>query len=796
VPTQFEDFELRIESSPEGNSAPAPTGPAVGLGAAPRGDERTVTAYREVATQARWRPTYPVRATSSQGESSGLFRFPFRDDEALRLVTQGPRLDEGALDDLGVRLFRAAFADQVGTLFVLTNREATRANRGLRLRLLLEAAELAELPWEIVRPPDWSFAPALSERAPIVRQIDLLGEHRGLDVDGPLDVLLVAAQPTDQNPLALEREKQNIRQILEPLERGGKVRVTDLGRARKPAVLDALRQGRHHVLHFMMHADYDPGRERGALLLEDEAGRSALLEAEEFAVALFTNPQTVTRLVIFNACRSANDSAIRPGRGLAAAAVRLNLPAVVAMQFPISDPAAIEFAREFYVRLVQGQGVDEAIARARYAIRFNTPDATRDEWIIPVLYLRSKEMRLFRGTSVNYLDYTPDAGPAKELIRQVDDAPRTDTGAARAPEVLLRVGRSDPRNDGRFDVTLATPHGSAQGVLELTADFLAPMKPPNEAWQEQDERVPRDPEQLKAMGENLFARLFTGQLATQLRVAQDQARAHGAGLRVSLVADDPVMDLVPWEFLRDPYRKKFLTLEGETGPFLRRIDPPGGPAPAGPGPITGPLRVLFVACNPRDLPLLNLDREWNWLQEAVRDAGPGRVEVGRLVDPTREKLLQALGDGAYHVFHFAGYDSFCISLGSQEEGFVLLDENGQKDYCPYDQLTDLLGGISSLRLVVTNTCYTAARLAPTLVRAGIPAVLAMRFGIRDDFAVRFTLLFYRALFKLKLDVAAALAAARKTLQVTMDREPHCFGNWTYPTLVTSVAGAAVFGPTA
>src|SRR5262249_61884109 len=140
------DFELRVTSSPNESPAPIPTGRAAGPRASLRGDERALTTRARVAEQARWKPTYPVRASSSQGESSGLFRFPFGDSEALRLVAQGPRLDEGDLEDFGVRLFRAAFAAQVGALFLLTNREATRANRGLRLRLLLAAPHLNALP--------------------------------------------------------------------------------------------------------------------------------------------------------------------------------------------------------------------------------------------------------------------------------------------------------------------------------------------------------------------------------------------------------------------------------------------------------------------------------------------------------------------------------------------------------------------------------------------------------------------------------------------------------------------------
>ena len=49
----------------------------------------------------------------------------------------------------------------------------------------------------------------------------------------------------------------------------------------------------------------------------------------------------------------------------AAALVRLGSPAVVAMQYEITDRAAIEFSRYFYNSIAAGTPVDAAVARAR-----------------------------------------------------------------------------------------------------------------------------------------------------------------------------------------------------------------------------------------------------------------------------------------------------------------------------------------------------------------------------------------------------------------------------------------------
>src|SRR5262249_4229296 len=139
----------------------------------------------------------------------------------------------------------------------------------------------------------------------------------------------------------------------------------------------------------------------------------------------------------------------------------------------------------FYVRLVQGQGVDEAIARARYAIRFNLPDATREEWIIPVLYLRSRGMRLFCGTSANYLDYTADAAPVNELIQQVDSAlgrhgRASRTGSRYSGRAILGEGR--PLRRGPGDAPGAGPWGFETDGGVPGAD---------ETWQPRQEGPPR-----------------------------------------------------------------------------------------------------------------------------------------------------------------------------------------------------------------------------------------------------------------------------------------------------------------
>jgi hypothetical protein len=97
---------------------------------------------------------------------------------------------------------------------------------------------------------------------------------------------------------------------------------------------------------------------------------------------------------VLNACHAARTTLTDPFAGVAATLIELGVPAVVAMQFEISDSAAIVFARELYTNLVgRHDSIDAAVAEARNAIAVEV--GGRD-WATPVLYVRDPNVELFR----------------------------------------------------------------------------------------------------------------------------------------------------------------------------------------------------------------------------------------------------------------------------------------------------------------------------------------------------------------------------------------------------------------
>jgi hypothetical protein len=98
------------------------------------------------------------------------------------------------------------------------------------------------------------------------------------------------------------------------------------------------------------------------------------------------------RLAVLNACEAAITPAADPLAGVAPALVAQGVPAVAAMQFSITDEAAVTFAEEFYAALADSDPVDTAVTEARRAVA-----ATDDvQWATPVLFMRIADGRVFR----------------------------------------------------------------------------------------------------------------------------------------------------------------------------------------------------------------------------------------------------------------------------------------------------------------------------------------------------------------------------------------------------------------
>ena len=132
--------------------------------------------------------------------------------------------------------------------------------------------------------------------------------------------------------------------------------------------------------------------DEGVLAFVGRDGRADYVTASSLA-DLLDEAEPTPRLVVLNSCQSGAGGTTDLFSGTAAALAHSGIRAVAAMQFSISDTAAIEFARGFYTALAHGRGIDEAVRSGRIGI-LGMGRGTL-EWVTPVLYLRGEDAQLF-----------------------------------------------------------------------------------------------------------------------------------------------------------------------------------------------------------------------------------------------------------------------------------------------------------------------------------------------------------------------------------------------------------------
>jgi hypothetical protein len=138
------------------------------------------------------------------------------------------------------------------------------------------------------------------------------------------------------------------------------------------------------------------------------------------------------RLVVLNACEGARTDITDPYAGTAQSLVQQGIPAVVAMQFEITDTAAIMLAQELYGAVADAYPLDAALAEARKAIY---AEGNSIEWATPVLYLRAPDGRVFdlTGTAPGDLSSTREAA-APLAATPPREQSQAETGHVTIPE--------------------------------------------------------------------------------------------------------------------------------------------------------------------------------------------------------------------------------------------------------------------------------------------------------------------------------------------------------------------------
>jgi hypothetical protein len=409
---------------------------------------------------------YPVTVLRSpSGEAHGTLHFPY-DESALEsrlkdlqialLMTAEtrrrlPTLEEQPVRRFGQELFDALLAGEIRSAYDVSWRQAEAQGKGLRVKLRVQSPALAGLPWEFLYDPrEGEYLCLMSDR-PVVRYIEAVQPMQPLQVIPPLRILGMAASPTGLAALDVEQEKLRLAKATEELQGQGLVEVRWLEGQTWRDLQRAMRGGPWHIFHFVGHGGFDPVRDEGLIVVAGDDGGPQYLTATDFSRLLADHKPL--RLVLLNACEGARGGSQDIFSSTASRLVRRGIPAVVAMQYPITDRVAVEFARSFYESLADGLPADAAVAEARKTVSIAVTGTL--EWGTPVLFMRAADGAMFdladQRPGAFSFEATDMAGPAPQKSAHA--------GEQKTPQKLPTQTKSTtlPTGTGSTGQTVAKP---------------------------------------------------------------------------------------------------------------------------------------------------------------------------------------------------------------------------------------------------------------------------------------------------------------------------------------------------
>jgi hypothetical protein len=320
------------------------------------------------------------------------------------------------LQAIGLNLYRILFGQPPNGLAAefksaLQGFEQKRARRPdvdmrLRLRLVFETAAktLGNLPWEFLFVPGddddlehgFFFAGEKTELI-LTRCVPESDMIRDILSKQPakrerLRILVVISSPTDSD-LTTKIDVKAAESVLEQIR---KIASADMGEPlQNPTIQQlsgAIEARMPHIVHFIGH-----GREGELALVKGG-------DEEDFDETRPDDPQPrwvnsrafkslfskhKPRLIFLHACKGAVATSQEGFSSIARELAYAEIPAVVAMQYNISNKDAGRFARKFYEELAKGRDIDEAVKEGRLELGQVFPQWAHPRFGTPVVYLQT-----------------------------------------------------------------------------------------------------------------------------------------------------------------------------------------------------------------------------------------------------------------------------------------------------------------------------------------------------------------------------------------------------------------------
>jgi predicted ATPase len=287
----------------------------------------------------------------------------------------------------------------------------------------------------------------------------------------------------------------------------------------------------------------------------------------------------------------------------------------------------------------------------------------------------------------------------------------------------------------RYAVAVSGPGGEASGALLLPTD-----DPTFQALTARLAALDTDEASLVELGQILFAALFQGAIKDVYTRSQGVlTHDQGLRLRLNIAPSEAAVIALPWEFLYDPDQGPLALLDA---PIVRYL-PQSARIPSLQTSL--PLKVLVTGAHTPPQP--DVARELAEVTAALGALG-SQVQITVEEHLTPQKLQQLLR-GGFQIWHFVGHGGFAPDGATGRLYFE--DANGDAEPVSAMQLGIMLNR-SGLRLVVLDACQGGQlatdpfrSMAPALIRAQVPAVVAMQFVVPEEATRAFAGEFYRSL---------------------------------------------------
>jgi hypothetical protein len=379
-----------------------------------------------------------------------------------------PGVSERDLRQAGGLLFRSLFDGAVRENYLLSRgRVEARADRGLRIRIALpengtDAALLQALPWELLYCEETRDFLARNPLTPVIRILPLSWAAAPLPESAPAPIrsLIVVANP--RGTVALGEDDESAR-ILESLDRQPRAEVDLLRNATLRELSATLASKQYQVIHYIGHGGFDAAAGAGFVLLGNARGEADRVPGEVLATAL--RASRALRLVFLNSCQGA-EFGRHPNQdpllAAAAALVRGGVPAVLAMQFPITDAAARIFSAAVYLSLARGSSIEAAVGDGRVALYQASPRSW--EWITPALFAADSGPDVFRPLCPAAEDRV---GKSEEAVLQVSRLLKSGSHAAARQVVEARLDQGEELADLHYYMALALLDGRRPRFLKI-----------------------------------------------------------------------------------------------------------------------------------------------------------------------------------------------------------------------------------------------------------------------------------------------------------------------------------------